>query len=80
LKIGIVGAGMAGMAAALFLSRDGHDVTLFERVAEPGPVGPGCCCNRSDCACSSASGSARRFAREAHGSIACSARPHPAAA
>jgi len=39
LDVGVVGAGFAGMAAALFLARDGHRVTLYERAASPGPVG-----------------------------------------
>ena len=41
LEIGVVGAGTAGMAAALLLRRVGHAVTLIERVAEPGAVGAG---------------------------------------
>ena len=41
LDVGIVGCGTAGPAAALFLARQGHRVTLYERVAEPGPVGAG---------------------------------------
>jgi 2-polyprenyl-6-methoxyphenol hydroxylase-like FAD-dependent oxidoreductase len=41
LAIGVVGCGTAGPAAALFLARAGHAVTLFERVPEPGPVGAG---------------------------------------
>lgn len=41
LDAGIVGCGTAGPAAALFLARQGHRVTLYERVAEPGPVGAG---------------------------------------
>ncbi len=41
LRIAIVGYGTAGQAAAVLLSRDGHDVTVFERVATPGPVGAG---------------------------------------
>jgi 2-polyprenyl-6-methoxyphenol hydroxylase-like FAD-dependent oxidoreductase len=40
-RVAIVGAGTAGLAAALLLARDGHAVTLFERVPEPGPVGAG---------------------------------------
>ena len=32
---------MAGPVAALFLARDGHDVTLVERVGDPRPVGAG---------------------------------------
>ena len=40
-KIAIVGSGAAGMAAALFLERAGHEVTLFEKVADPRPVGAG---------------------------------------
>ena len=39
LDIGVVGAGFAGMSAALFLARDGHRVTLYERAEKPGPVG-----------------------------------------
>jgi 2-polyprenyl-6-methoxyphenol hydroxylase-like FAD-dependent oxidoreductase len=41
MKIAVVGLGTAGAASALFLSRAGHDVVLFERVANPGPVGAG---------------------------------------
>jgi 2-polyprenyl-6-methoxyphenol hydroxylase-like FAD-dependent oxidoreductase len=41
VRIAIIGAGTAGSAAALFLSRAGHAVTLFERVEEPGPIGAG---------------------------------------
>lgn len=41
MKIAIVGCGTAGPAAGLFLSRRGHDVTVFERVEDPGPVGAG---------------------------------------
>ncbi len=41
LEVGIIGAGTAGSAAALFLSRAGHRVTLFERVPEPKAVGAG---------------------------------------
>jgi len=31
MKIAVVGAGLAGLATASFLARDGHDVTVFER-------------------------------------------------
>jgi len=41
LDVGIVGAGTAGSAAAVFLARAGHRVTLYERVPDPGPVGAG---------------------------------------
>jgi 2-polyprenyl-6-methoxyphenol hydroxylase-like FAD-dependent oxidoreductase len=40
-NIGIVGCGTAGGAAALFLSQAGHEVTVYERVATPRPVGAG---------------------------------------
>lgn len=41
LRIGIVGCGTAGPAAATLLSRQGHDVVLFERAAECKAVGAG---------------------------------------
>jgi 2-polyprenyl-6-methoxyphenol hydroxylase-like FAD-dependent oxidoreductase len=41
MKVAVVGCGIAGMGAALALARDGHGVTVFERFAEPKPVGAG---------------------------------------
>ena len=41
LDIAIAGAGPAGLAAALYLKRAGHRVTVFERFDEPKPVGSG---------------------------------------
>jgi len=41
LRIGIVGYGTAGQAAALLLTRDGHEVEVFERAPVLGPVGAG---------------------------------------
>ncbi|MCE7026635.1 FAD-dependent oxidoreductase [Jiella avicenniae] len=41
LEIAVAGAGPAGLAAALLLGRQGHRVTLFERFAEPQPIGSG---------------------------------------
>lgn len=41
LRIAIVGYGTAGQAAAVALSSDDHHITVFERVAEPGPAGAG---------------------------------------
>ena len=41
LDVGVIGCGTAGPAAALFLARGGHRVTVYERVAEPAPVGAG---------------------------------------
>jgi 2-polyprenyl-6-methoxyphenol hydroxylase-like FAD-dependent oxidoreductase len=41
LDVGIIGCGTAGAAAALFLTRAGHQVTVYERVPDPGPVGAG---------------------------------------
>lgn len=39
LNIGVVGAGPAGLAAALFLSRAGHAIEIVERFDTPSPVG-----------------------------------------
>jgi 2-polyprenyl-6-methoxyphenol hydroxylase-like FAD-dependent oxidoreductase len=39
--IAIVGCGVAGQAAALFLHRAGHRVEIFERFASPRPIGAG---------------------------------------
>ncbi|HKY37840.1 MAG TPA: NAD(P)/FAD-dependent oxidoreductase [Polyangiaceae bacterium] len=41
LDIGIVGAGFAGAAAALFLAERGHRVRLYEEALKPEPVGAG---------------------------------------
>ncbi len=39
--IAIIGCGPAGLAAALLLHGDGHQVSLFERFDEPRPLGSG---------------------------------------
>jgi len=41
LRVGIVGSGSAGPAAACFLARSGHEVTLFERAPVKLSVGAG---------------------------------------
>jgi 2-polyprenyl-6-methoxyphenol hydroxylase-like FAD-dependent oxidoreductase len=41
LDIGVVGCGTAGPAAALFLARQGHAVTVYERFEQPRAVGAG---------------------------------------
>jgi len=41
LNIGIIGCGTAGLAAAIFLSRQGHNLTLFEKFSTPLPLGAG---------------------------------------
>jgi len=41
LNVAVIGAGIGGMAASIFLARAGHRVTLFERFPEPKPVGAG---------------------------------------
>lgn len=40
-RIAIVGAGTAGLASAVLLSRQGHDITLFEQAAQLENVGAG---------------------------------------
>jgi 2-polyprenyl-6-methoxyphenol hydroxylase-like FAD-dependent oxidoreductase len=39
--VAVVGAGTAGSAAALMLTRAGHRVSMFEAVADPEPIGAG---------------------------------------
>ncbi len=41
MKIAVIGAGTAGLAAAAFLKRSGHDVTLYEKFDSPRPLGAG---------------------------------------
>jgi 2-polyprenyl-6-methoxyphenol hydroxylase-like FAD-dependent oxidoreductase len=41
LRVGVIGCGTAGAAAAILLARAGCTVTVLERVATPGPVGAG---------------------------------------
>ena len=41
MKIGIIGAGFTGLAAAYYLSKQGHSVTVFERDANPGGLAVG---------------------------------------
>ena len=40
-SVAIVGCGVAGQAAALFLQRAGHRVEIFERFESPRPIGAG---------------------------------------
>lgn len=51
MRIAIVGSGTAGMAAAAFLTRDGHDVTIFERFESPRPIGAGIMLQPTGLAC-----------------------------
>lgn len=51
LSIAIVGGGTSGLAAAAFLTRDGHDVTIFERFLEPRPLGAGIMLQPTGLAC-----------------------------
>lgn len=41
LDIAVAGCGIAGLAAALLLHRQGHAVTLYERFEQPRPLGSG---------------------------------------
>lgn len=41
MEIAVVGCGVAGQAAATFLAEAGHRVAVFERFAEPRPIGAG---------------------------------------
>jgi 2-polyprenyl-6-methoxyphenol hydroxylase-like FAD-dependent oxidoreductase len=50
-KIAIVGSGTAGLAAAIFLTRNGQDVSVFERFDEPRPLGAGILLQPTGLAC-----------------------------
>ena len=41
LPVAVVGYGTSGQATALMLAAEGHQVEVFERTAELGPVGAG---------------------------------------
>jgi 2-polyprenyl-6-methoxyphenol hydroxylase-like FAD-dependent oxidoreductase len=41
MRVAIAGFGVGGAALAVALARDGHDVTVYERAHDPGPVGAG---------------------------------------
>jgi FAD-dependent urate hydroxylase len=41
MRIAIVGYGVAGIAAAIFLRRQGHEITHFEQADDPSPIGAG---------------------------------------
>ncbi|MEM9196865.1 MAG: NAD(P)/FAD-dependent oxidoreductase [Pseudomonadota bacterium] len=41
MQIAIAGCGIGGLAAAVFLARGGHRVTIYERFDAPAPVGSG---------------------------------------
>lgn len=41
MRIAIAGFGVGGAALSVALARDGHEVTVYERAADPGPVGAG---------------------------------------
>ena len=51
LKIAIVGCGTGGLAAAAYLQRDGHRVSLYERFNEPKPIGAGLMLQPTGLAC-----------------------------
>jgi 2-polyprenyl-6-methoxyphenol hydroxylase-like FAD-dependent oxidoreductase len=41
MRIAIAGFGIGGAALSIALARDGHEVTVYERAPDPGPVGAG---------------------------------------
>lgn len=41
MKIAVIGGGIAGSTAALFLKKQNHEITVFERETEPKPLGAG---------------------------------------
>ena len=63
LDIAIIGCGTAGMAAAAFLARDGHNITLFEKFAQPRPLGSGLMIQPTGLACLARLGLAEKAIR-----------------
>ncbi|MEZ5947060.1 MAG: NAD(P)-binding protein [Hyphomonas sp.] len=49
----IAGAGIGGLAAAAFLARQGHAVTVYDQFEAPGPVGSGLIRRPSSACCRS---------------------------
>ncbi len=41
MRVAIAGLGIGGAALSIALARDGHEVTVYERAPDPGPVGAG---------------------------------------
>ncbi len=41
MKVGIIGAGFTGLTAAYYLSKKGHDITVFEKDDKPGGLAVG---------------------------------------
>lgn len=41
LSIAVIGCGIGGLAASVFLAQRGHTITAFERAPQPGPAGAG---------------------------------------
>ena len=41
-SVAIVGSGTAGLATAIVLAKQGHDITIFEQVPQMENVGAGC--------------------------------------
>ena len=41
MRVAVAGFGIGGAALSIALARDGHEVTVYERAADPRPVGAG---------------------------------------
>lgn len=41
MNVAVLGMGVGGLAAAILLARRGHRITVYDRMARPGPVGSG---------------------------------------
>jgi 2-polyprenyl-6-methoxyphenol hydroxylase-like FAD-dependent oxidoreductase len=65
MRVGIVGFGIGGGALAVALAQNGHDVTVFEQTASPGPVGAGFLLQPSGQAALASLGLLERVAAEA---------------
>ncbi|OBF60579.1 hypothetical protein A5753_19605 [Mycobacterium sp. 852002-51971_SCH5477799-a] len=74
MRVGIVGGGFAGLAAAIAFRQDGHDVTVFEKTPEPSAMGGAIALAPNALACLSILGVRNRVATDPWSRMAATVR------